>query len=367
MVQELLSPERCEAFAAEVAERQERTRVERAKRQVTRSLWPLAAAEARTPRLRFDQETVPSPSFTGVRVYSDYPLDELLPRIDWSPFFAAWELAGRYPAILDDPVVGTEARKLHRDGLAMLKQLLSGGRLRAHAALGFFPAEADKREIRVFADPEKQTLLQRLPMMRQQRQAGERVCRSLADFIAPAEAAVLDHLGVFTVTTGDGVAEIAAEYRAQHDDYSALLVESLADRLAEALAERMHERARQEVWAYESPDSFENQDLIEERYRGIRPAPGYPACPDHRLKEAIFALLDPTQNLGVQLTENWAMSPAATVSGFYFAHPDAQYFGVGKIGADQLASLASAWEIDEAEAARAVGHAWDAPIAPSLA
>jgi 5-methyltetrahydrofolate--homocysteine methyltransferase len=209
--------------------------------------------------------------------------------------------------------------------------------------------------------------LQRLPMMRQQRQAGERVCRSLADFIAPAESGVLDHLGVFTVTAGDGVAEIAAEYRAKHDDYSALLVESLADRLAEALAESMHERARQEIWGYESPGSFENQDLIEERYRGIRPAPGYPACPDHRLKDAIFALLDPAQNIGVQLTENWAMSPSATVSGFYFAHPDAQYFGVGKIGADQLASLAAAWQIDEAEVARAVGHAWDAPVARTLA
>jgi 5-methyltetrahydrofolate--homocysteine methyltransferase len=367
VVQELLSAERRAAFIADLAERQERTRVERAKRQVKRSLWPLAAAEARTPRLRFDAETVPAPRFTGVRVYADYPLAELLPRIDWSPFFSAWELAGRYPAILEDPVVGTEASKLHKDGLAMLQTLLADGRLRGHATLGFFPAEADKREIRVYADSEKRSLLQRLPMMRQQRQAGERVCRSLADFIAPAESGVLDHLGVFTVTAGDGVAEIAAEYRAKHDDYSALLVESLADRLAEALAESMHERARQEIWGYESPGSFENQDLIEERYRGIRPAPGYPACPDHRLKDAIFALLDPAQNIGVQLTENWAMSPSATVSGFYFAHPDAQYFGVGKIGADQLASLAAAWQIDEAEVARAVGHAWDAPVARTLA
>ena len=184
---------------------------------------------------------------------------------------------------------------------------------------------------------------------------------------SPAESAVLDHLGVFTVTAGDGVAEISAEYRAQHDDYSALLVESLADRLAEAMAECMHERARQEIWAYETPGSFKNQDLIEERYRGIRPAPGYPACPDHRLKEAIFALLDPQSNLGVQLTENWAMTPAASVSGFYFAHPEAQYFGVGKIGADQLACLAAAWRVDESEAARAVGHAWDAPVERSLA
>jgi 5-methyltetrahydrofolate--homocysteine methyltransferase len=367
VVQELLSPERREAYVAEVAERQERTRVERAKRQVTRSLWPLAAAEARTPRLRFDSESVPQPSFTGVRVESSYPLAELLPRIDWSPFFSAWELAGRYPAILDDPVVGVEARKLHIDGLAMLEKLVADGRLRARAALGFFPADADKREIRVYADAKKKKLLQRLPMMRQQRQAGERVCRSLADFIAPAESTVLDHLGVFTVTAGDGVAEIAAEYRAELDDYSALLVESLADRLAEAMAECMHERVRQEFWAYETPGSFENQELIEERYRGIRPAPGYPACPDHRLKEAIFALLDPASNLGVQLTENWAMTPAASVSGFYFAHPEAQYFGVGKIGADQLAALAAAWKVDEAEAARAVGHAWDAPVERPLA
>ena len=355
VVQELLSEERRAAFVADVTERQERTRIARAEKQAERTLWSLDEARKRAPRHVFDAQTVPQPSFTGVRVFDDYPLAELVERIDWTPFFATWELAGKFPAILDDPVVGTEARRLYEDAQRQLEQLVSGRQLRARAAVGFFPAVRQGDSIELFRDAARTETLARLPMLRQQRQAGERACQSLADLIAPPSAEVIDHLGLFTVTAGEGVAELAAASREENDDYTALLIESLADRLAEALAERMHERVRQEFWGYESESSLSNEELIAERYRGIRPAPGYPACPDHRLKERIFELLEVPQNLGLHLTENWAMSPAASVSGFYFAHPAARYFGVGRVGHDQLAALAAAWGVDEAEAARAIG------------
>ena len=367
VVQELLSPERRADFIAEVAAKQGRTRVERAKRQEQRELWSLADAKAHAPSLRFDPETVPRPSFTGVRVFDDYPLEELVERIDWSPFFATWELAGRYPAILDDPVVGDAARKLEQDAQQMLAQLLDEGCLRARAAFGFFPASSDANSIAVYADESRAQTLARLPMLRQQRRAGERACWSLADLIAPTDSGTADYLGMFTVSAGEGVAARAAVFRAEQDDYSALLVESLADRFAEALAERLHERVRQEFWGYEAAGTFDNQELIAERFRGIRPAPGYPACPDHRLKEEIFRLLEVPASIGVELTENWAMTPAASVSGFYFAHPDAAYFGVGRIGPDQLRALADSWGVDEAEASRAIGSAWQATERPQTA
>lgn len=364
VVQELRS-ESNQTYIADLQARQERLRTERAARQSERALWPLADAQARAPRFTFDATTSPKPAFTGMRVFREVPLEELVPRIDWTPFFSTWELAGRFPAILDDPVVGVEAYKLHADALEVLDELVRSQRIRAHAAVAFHPARSVGDCIELRAQHGDDQPLAVLPMLRQQRMAGERACLSLADYIAPAASGVDDWLGSFIVTAGDGVAALAAEARAAHDDYRALMIESLADRLAEAMAERFHERARQEWWGYEAADSLDNQALIEERYRGIRPAPGYPACPDHRLKESLFQLLDAEAELGLQLTENWAMAPAATVAGFWFAHPEARYFGVGRIDDQQLRELAQHWGVPKEEAARGLASSWRAAMEAS--
>jgi len=365
VVQELLSPERVTGFVAEVVAKQESLRIQRAAKQAAREQWTLAQAAELAPRLEFSPDTVPQASVLGVQEHHDVPLSELVDRIDWSPFFSTWELAGRFPAILDDPVVGEQATTLFDDAQGLLKRIVDSKLLQAKAVLGFFPATGREDAIDVYADSSRRELLASLPMMRQQRRAQQRACKSLADFIAPASESIPDHLGMFVCSTGEGLAELLAEFRAEHDEYSAILAEALADRLAEALTERMHEYVRQEVWCYEQPGQFANDELIRERYRGIRPAPGYPACPDHRLKERIFSLLDAEARIGVSLTESWAMQPGASVSGFYFAHPEAAYFGVGKIGSDQLQRLAAAWQVSEAEVARSVGSSWDAPIAVS--
>ena len=293
------------------------------------------------------------PTFTGVRTLSDYPLDERVERIDWTPFFATWELKGRYPGILQDPVVGPAARELFDDAGAMLERVRTEGLLRADGVVGFWPAAATERDdIVVWADEARTSERCRLHTLRQQvvRRDG-RADRALADYVAPIDAGVDDHVGAFAVTAGHGLAEAKARFEAAHDDYSAILLTALADRLAEAFAERLHERVRQELWGYAAREALDNDALIAEAYQGIRPAPGYPASPDHTEKTTIFGLLEAESRAGIELTETMAMLPAASVSGLYFWHPEARYFGVGKIERDQLEDYAErkGWSLAEAE------------------
>jgi 5-methyltetrahydrofolate--homocysteine methyltransferase len=292
---------------------------------------------------------VPVPTFTGPRTLAPYPLDDLVPYIDWTPFFQTWELAGHYPAILEDPVVGETARTLYADARAMLHRLVHDGRIEARAAFGFWPAQSICDDIVLYTDESCTERLTTLHMLRQQldKKGDGRPNHCLADFVAPAESGVVDYVGAFAVTTGHGVEALASEYRDAHDDYGAILVQALADRMAEALAERLHERVRREFWGYAPSESLDNHALIKEHYQGIRPAPGYPACPDHVEKGTLFELLEVPQRAGISLTESFAMYPAASVSGWYFWRPESRYFGVGPVQPDQAADY-------EARTARAL-------------
>jgi 5-methyltetrahydrofolate--homocysteine methyltransferase len=285
-------------------------------------------------------------------VLADYPLAELVDYIDWTPFFATWELAGKYPAILDDAKVGEAARSLFADAREMLARIVNERWLKAAAVVGFWPANSDGDDIVVFADERRETPIAVLHSLRQQLARREgRANVALADFIAPRDSGLADYVGGFTVTAGLGEDAVAERFKAAGDDYSAIMVKALADRLAEALAERMHERVRREFWGYAADEALTADALIAEQYRGIRPAPGYPAQPDHTEKETLFRLLGSEAAIGVTLTESFAMWPGAAVSGLYFSHPDARYFGVGKIERDQVEDYARRknWSIAEAE------------------
>ncbi|MBI1723924.1 MAG: methionine synthase, partial [Gemmatimonadetes bacterium] len=262
--------------------------------------------------------------------------------IDWSPFFQTWELKGHYPAILDEPTIGPEARKLLADAQALLARIVREQLIRARAVVGLFPANVvGDDDIEVYADEGRAELR---AVLRNLRQQGEkppgRANSCLADFVAPKETGVADYVGAFAVTAGVGVSELCADFERQNDDYGSIMTKALADRLAEALAERMHERVRRELWGYVPDEALTGDDLIKERYRGIRPAPGYPACPDHTEKRPLFSLLGATERAGITLTESYAMWPAASVSGWYFSHPEAHYFGVGRVGRDQVEDYA---------------------------
>ena len=286
--------------------------------------------------------TPPRPAFIGTRVFEDFPLEELVDTIDWTPFFITWELAGKYPDILEDEVVGEQATELFRDAQAMLRRIVDEKLLQARATIGFWPAArygAD--DILVYADESRSEVLATLHELRQQvEKPNGKPNLSLADFIAPDGSGINDYIGGFCVTTGHGVKELAAKYEAAHDDYNSILLKALADRLAESFAEHLHRLVRTEYWGYASGEQLSNEELIKERYRGIRPAPGYPACPDHTEKSTLFRLLDAPNSCGVTLSESYAMSPAAAVSGFYYSHPEASYFAVGKIGRDQVEDIA---------------------------
>ena len=337
----LMDHQRRDAFAAGIREEYETVRRDRGARQEKIARHPIA--EARRHRLAIDwaAATPPRPSFLGVRTIDDQPLDELVERIDWTPFFATWELNGLYPAILSDPVVGSAARSLHADALALLKRIVHDRLLLATAVVGFWPANSVGDDIELYRDETRRGRIGTIHTLRQQMvKPPGRPNLALADFIAPRESGLIDYVGGFAVTAGHRLDVLVADFEAAHDDYSAILARSLADRLAEAFAERLHERVRRELWGYADEDGLSNQDLIAERYQGIRPAPGYPACPDHTEKGALFELLDAEARAGIQLTESFAMLPAASVSGYYFWHPDAAYFGLGRIGNDQLADYA---------------------------
>ncbi|WP_133479739.1 methionine synthase [Cognatilysobacter segetis] len=333
-------------------------------------LVPLEKARAQRFDGGWDSYTPPAPRAEGIHALDDYPLAELVDFIDWTPFFNTWELAGRFPAILDDAVVGPLARELYRDARAMLDRIVAERWLQARAVFGLWPAAAvgDDVEVRIavgtpLADvpglrhvapaPELAESTQRLHFLRQQvDKPVERPDFCLADFVAPADSGRRDWIGAFAVTAGIGIEPHIARFEADHDDYNAILLKALADRLAEALAERLHQRVRREFWGYAADEGLANDDLIAERYRGIRPAPGYPACPDHSEKATLFRLLDATRNAGVALTENFAMYPTAAVSGYYFSHPGSQYFVVGRVSKEQAADYARRRAVEPAQVDR---------------
>ena len=310
----------------------------------------LSIDQARTRRETFDWDSSvqPKPRFTGLRIFDNYPLSDLVSRIDWTPFFLTWELRGSYPSILESPTYGRAARTLFRDAQNLLAKMIEQKALKARAVIGFWPASAVGDDVEVYSpsSAEGDEVIATLHFLRQQAdKSGARanIPRNsfcLADFIAPKESGVRDHVGAFVVTAGIGSDEYAGALEAAHDDYGAIMTKALADRLAEAFAERMHERVRREFWGYDPNEELGNNALIKEEYQGIRPAPGYPACPDHTEKSTLWRLLDAERNSGVLLTENFAMWPTASVSGLYFAHPGSHYFGVGRIGRDQVEDYA---------------------------
>jgi 5-methyltetrahydrofolate--homocysteine methyltransferase len=315
---------------------------------------PLKAARDNRFRIDWSGYTPPKPKLLGTRAFTSYRLAELVPYIDWTPFFQTWELRGKYPRILEDNVVGSEAKKLFADAQDLLKRLVAEKWLTANAVVGFWPANASGDDIEVYAGAERSARLALLHTLRQQMGGDgrrERANTALADFVAPKETGLADYIGAFAVTTGIGEAEALARHIDKTDDYGRIMLKALADRLAEAFAERMHERVRRELWGYAPKERLTAEELIEEKYRGIRPAPGYPAQPDHTEKGTIFRLLDAEAAAGIELTESFAMWPGAAVSGLYFSHPDSHYFGVGKVERDQVEEYAArkGWTIEEAE------------------
>lgn len=344
VVGQLLSHRQVDAFCAVVRSEQSELRAQFEASAGRRAL--LAYEDARTRRFVADWSgdgTRVTPAFWGARVLADVDLAALVPYIDWTPFFHTWELRGKFPAILDKPDVGAAARDLYDQGRTMLAEMVADGVVTARAVYGFFPATSDGDDIVIYTDATCKQRRAVLPCLRQQQRPGadDAATYSLADFVAPrgVHADAADVLGAFVVTAGHGVQDLVQRYEAEHDDYRAIMVKALADRLAEALAEKLHEQARSDL-GYADGESLSKQDLLAERYRGIRPAPGYPACPDHSDKRLLFELLGAEAAAGVRLTESMAMAPAASVAGWYFSHPQARYFSVGKIGRDQVDSYA---------------------------
>jgi 5-methyltetrahydrofolate--homocysteine methyltransferase len=324
------------AFVEENRREQERLRSEHERRRAEKPLLSLEEARRRRPAIDWAAYDPPRPSFQGTRILEDVPLGELVPYVDWTPFFAAWELRGTYPRIFENPEWGARAREVFDDARTLLARLVGEKTLRARAAYGFHPANAVGDDIEVYADEGRAGLRAVVHTLRQQGDRGEdQANHALADFVAPRESGRADWIGAFAVTAGLGADELAERFASEHDDYTAIMVKALADRLAEALAEWLHERARKD-WGYGREEALTKEDLIRERYRGIRPAPGYPACPDHTEKRALFDLLGGEEEVGIHLTETFAMRPGASVCGFYLAHPRARYFALGRIGRDQV-------------------------------
>jgi 5-methyltetrahydrofolate--homocysteine methyltransferase len=353
VAQNLVSEDNRDSYVAAVKAEYEKVRDMHAGKQ-RKTEW-LTLQEARANKVAIDWEgyTPPVPAFTGVKVLEDIGLTAISQYIDWTPFFKTWELAGSYPRILDDGVVGKHARELFEHAQAMLEQIIEENWLQAKAVIGLFPAnQVHDDDIELYTDEARSDLLTTLHHLRQQNQKPPgRPNQCLADFIAPRETGLKDYIGAFAVTAGLGIDSHVQRFEAEHDDYHAIMLKALADRLAEAYAELMHEKVRREFWGYAGNEQLRNDELIKEQYRGIRPAPGYPACPEHTEKALLWKLLDPVNNAQISLTEHFAMMPAASVSGWYFSHPQAKYFGVGKINLDQVKDYAArkGMTLEEAE------------------
>jgi 5-methyltetrahydrofolate--homocysteine methyltransferase len=336
VVSSLLSPEAKPGFLAEVAAKQEKQREEFAARRSRKPLLALAAARRRRQRFDWAAVDIPLPEFLGTRAFAGVPLADIVPYIDWGPFFSAWELHGRFPDILGDAAIGAEATKLFGDARALLERIVRERRFTANAVIGFWPCNAVGDDVVVYSDEARGSVAATFPMLRQQQEKPEgQANHCLADYVAPLESGRIDYIGGFAVTAGHGVDSFASEFRSASDDYSAIMCQALGDRLAEAMAEMFHKKAR-EACGFGRTENLSHADLIKERYRGIRPAPGYPACPDHTEKPKLFSLMGAEAATGIALTESCAMSPASSVSGWYLNHPEAKYFGVGKLGRDQV-------------------------------
>jgi 5-methyltetrahydrofolate--homocysteine methyltransferase len=350
--QTLTQPARRAAFIARVSEEHERRREQHAAKKVKVPEASLAAARANRVQPDWSAHVPLAPRVPGVQSFDDYPLAQLLGYIDWMPFFNAWEFGGKFPDILTDPVVGEAASNLYADARRLLKTLIAERWLTVRAVLGLFPANSVGDDVEIYASEARREPLATLNFLRQQKSkpAGQpHVC--LADYVAPAASGVRDYFGAFAVTAGIGIEEHVARFERAHDDYSAIILKALADRLAEAAAEHFHERVRRELWGYVADESLTNEQLVREEYRGIRPAPGYPACPDHTEKAKLWRLLDVERNAGMSLTDSYAMYPTAAVSGWYIAHPQARYFALGKIDRDQVEDYARRkdWTLEEAQ------------------
>ncbi|HXR93683.1 MAG TPA: vitamin B12 dependent-methionine synthase activation domain-containing protein, partial [Steroidobacteraceae bacterium] len=329
------------SFLAQVSEDHARRREQHAGKKLKLPEVSLPQARANRRRIEWSAFTPTAPRTPGIHRFESYPLEQLLGYIDWMPFFNAWEFAGKFPDVLSDPVVGEAASNLYADARRMLKQLIAEKWLEARAVVGLFPANAVGDDVEVYADEQRSRVLTTLTFLRQQKGKPEgQPHECLADYVAPKSSGVADYMGAFAVTAGIGIEQHVARFERAHDDYSSIMLKALADRLAEAAAEHFHERVRREIWGYAAREALTNEQLIHEEYRGIRPAPGYPACPDHTEKAKLWKLLDAGKSAGIRLTESYAMYPTAAVSGWYFAHPDAHYFAVGKIARDQVEEYA---------------------------
>jgi 5-methyltetrahydrofolate--homocysteine methyltransferase len=356
--QQLVTPGTYDAYVSGIKAENEVRREQHRNKSAKSPQLSLQQARAKKLKIDWTAYTPPVPSYLGVRCFDDYPLEELLPYIDWMPFFNAWEFAGKFPDILTDEVIGEAASSLYQDARQMLDTLVRERWLQARAAVGFFPANSSgDDDIEVYTDELRNSVAYRLHNLRQQKSKPQNQPQScLSDFIAPRSSGRADYIGAFAVTAGIGIDAHVARFEAAHDDYSSIMLKALADRLAEALAERMHERVRRELWGYAPQEHLDGEALIREEYQGIRPAPGYPACPDHTEKATLWKMLDADRSAGIQLTESFAMFPTAAVSGFYFSHRQAHYFGVGKIDKDQVLSYAQRKGMSLSEAQR-----WLAP------
>jgi 5-methyltetrahydrofolate--homocysteine methyltransferase len=344
---DLLSEDRNRVYIQTIKDEYELMREQRARRTSSRKTFTLQQARDNAYKFDWENYTPPKPTFLGIKVFEDYSLEELTHYIDWTPFFHAWELSGKYPKILQDEIIGKEATDLFEDAQQMLKQIVNEKWLQARAVIGFFPANSVGDDIELYSDDERTEVKAVLHHLRQQMaKPSDRPNSCISDFVAPRDidntaSGIKDYVGAFAVTTGIGIDEHVKRFEDDHDDYSSILLKALADRLAEAFAERMHERVRKEFWGYAAEENLSNEDLIAESYSGIRPAPGYPACPDHTEKATLWSLIEPDKNAGITITESFAMLPTAAVSGFYFSHPESKYFGTGKIQKDQVEDYAN--------------------------
>jgi 5-methyltetrahydrofolate--homocysteine methyltransferase len=335
-------------------EEYERVRTTYASRKVA-PVVPISEARANKPVIDWNGYVPPRPKFIGRRLFKNFDLAELVDYIDWQPFFQTWDLHGPFPAILQDPVVGDSARKVYEDGRALLKRAVDSRWLTANGVVAFYPANTiNDDDIEVYTDETRSEVLFTWTNLRQQTVKREGVDnKCLADFIAPKSTGIADYIGLFAVTSGIGIDKKEADFEKQHDDYSSIMLKAIGDRFAEAFAECMHARVRRDLWGYAPDEALDNEALIKEAYQGIRPAPGYPACPEHTVKRAMFEVLR-CEDIGMILTDSYAMYPAASVSGFYFSHPQSQYFNVGRIGEDQIADYAARSGRSEDELKRAL-------------
>jgi len=350
----LLSADRKAAYVKEIQEDYEAVRQRYADRQSQARRVSLIQARENKFKIDWQAYTPPVPAQPGIQTFENIDLNELRDYIDWTPFFHSWELAGRYPRILTDEIIGEEATRLFNDAKAMLDDIIDNKKLEARAVIGLFPANSvNDDDIELYTDDSRSEVLMELHHLRQQVEKTDgKANMCLTDFVAPKTSGKADYFGAFAVTAGIGDQVMIDAYEADHDDYHSIMVKALADRLAEALAEYMHARTRREFWGYSADENLDNEALIREKYQGIRPAPGYPACPEHTEKGLLWKLLDVENRIGMTLTDSYAMLPTSSVSGWYFSHPQSQYFGVAKIGEDQLESYAKRTGMEKTEAER---------------